>query len=48
MPIRSGVTRNALTQVEAGRRGLLFERLYDLADPPELPVAQLLVDDETR
>ncbi|MGV0807935.1 helix-turn-helix domain-containing protein [Mycolicibacterium setense] len=45
LAIRSGVTRNVLIDVELGRRGLLFERLYDLADALEVPVAQLLVDE---
>ena len=45
LAIRSGVTRNVLIDVEFGRRGLLFERLYDLADALEVPVAELLVDD---
>lgn len=44
LAIRSGVTRNVLIQVEFGRRGLLFERLYDLAEALEVPVTELLVD----
>ncbi|MFV8165302.1 helix-turn-helix domain-containing protein [Mycobacterium sp. 134] len=44
LAIRSGVTRNVLINVELGRRSLLFERLYDLADALEVPVTELLVD----
>lgn len=32
LALESGVTRNVLIQVEHGRRGLLFERLFDIAD----------------
>lgn len=30
--LQSGVTRNVLLAVEHGRRGLLYERLFDIAD----------------
>lgn len=42
LALRSGVTRNVLIDVEHGRRGLLYERLYDIADALEVPVADLL------
>lgn len=32
LALSSGVTRNVLIDVEHGRRGLLFERLVDIAD----------------
>lgn len=42
LALRSGVTRNVLIDVEHGRRGLLYERLFDLAEALEVPVARLL------
>lgn len=42
LALRSGVTRNVLIDVEHGRRGLLYERLFDIADALEVNVAQLL------
>jgi transcriptional regulator with XRE-family HTH domain len=42
LALRSGVTRNVLIDVEHGRRGLLYERLFDLADALEVPVTELL------
>ena len=32
LALESGVTRNVLIQVEHGRRGLLYERLFDIAE----------------
>jgi transcriptional regulator with XRE-family HTH domain len=42
LAITSGVTRNLLIDVEHGRRGLLYERLYDIAEALDVPVADLL------
>lgn len=42
LALRSGVTRNVLIDVEHGRRGLLYERLFDIAEALEVPVAELL------
>jgi transcriptional regulator with XRE-family HTH domain len=42
LALRSGVTRNVLIDVEHGRRGLLYERLFDIADALEVSVGQLL------
>ncbi|BAX95743.1 putative transcriptional regulator [Mycobacteroides stephanolepidis] len=42
LALSSGVTRNVLIDVEHGRRGLLYERLFDLADALDIPVADLL------
>lgn len=42
LALRSGVTRNVLIDVEHGRRGLLFERLLDIAEALEVPPADLL------
>ena len=47
LALESGVTRNVLIQVEHGRRGLLFERLYDLADVLGVDAADLLQADES-
>lgn len=44
LALRSGVTRNVLIDVEHGRRGLLYERLYDLAEVLQVPVESLLID----
>jgi transcriptional regulator with XRE-family HTH domain len=40
--LTSGVTRNVLIQVELGRRGLLYERLFDIADALNVPVGALI------
>mgnify|MGYP001484268434 CR=1 FL=1 len=42
LALRSGVTRNVLIDVEHGRRGLLYERLFDIADALDVSVADLL------
>lgn len=42
LALESGVTRNVLIQVEHGRRGLLYERLFDLAEVLGVPPAALL------
>ena len=42
LALTSGVTRNLLIDVEHGRRGLLYERLFDIADALKVPVADLL------
>lgn len=36
------MTRNVLIDVESGKRGLLYERLFDLAEALGVPAAQLL------
>jgi DNA-binding XRE family transcriptional regulator len=46
LALRSGVTRNVLIDVESGKRGLLYERLFDLADALEVPAAELLQSDD--
>lgn len=38
---QSGLSRNQLIELEQGRRGVLFERLEDLARALEVPVSQL-------
>lgn len=42
LALRSGVTRNVLIDVELGRRGLLYERLFDIAEALQVPAAQLM------
>ncbi len=44
LALRSGVTRNVLIDVELGRRGLLYERLFDLAEALEVPASELLIE----
>jgi transcriptional regulator with XRE-family HTH domain len=39
------VTRNVLIDVEHGRRSLLYEQLFDLAEALDVP-AELLPEDE--
>ncbi len=45
LALSSGVTRNLLIDVEHGRRGLLYERPYDIAEALNVPIAKLLVED---
>ena len=40
----SGVTRPILNSVENGRRGLLYERLFDIADALGVPASELMVE----
>jgi len=40
----SGVTRNVIIDVEQGKRGLLYERLFDLADALEVSASELLAE----
>ncbi|MDA2895507.1 helix-turn-helix transcriptional regulator [Mycolicibacterium sp. BiH015] len=42
LALRSGVTRNLIIDVEHGSRGLLYERLFDIAEALGIPVAELL------
>ncbi|BEL41591.1 putative transcriptional regulator [Mycobacteroides abscessus 6G-0728-R] len=42
LALRSGVTRNVLIDVEHGRRGLLYERLFDIADALQVRVGALV------
>ena len=46
LALQSGVTRNVLIDVEHGKRSLLYERLFDLAEALEVPVAELLPEDQ--
>ena len=48
LALRSGVTRNVLIDVEFGRRGLLYERLFDIAEALQLPVGDLLAQPEPK
>lgn len=40
----SGVDRSVLSGVESGQRGLLYERLFDIADALGVPASELMVD----
>lgn len=42
LALESGVTRNVLIQVEHGRRGLLYERLFDIAEVLGVEASDLL------
>lgn len=42
LALESGVTRNVLIHVEHGRRGLLYERLFDIADVLGVSAGDLL------
>ena len=42
LALESGVTRNVLIHVEHGRRGLLYERLFDLAAVLDVDASDLL------
>ncbi|WP_079594942.1 helix-turn-helix domain-containing protein [Mycobacteroides abscessus] len=44
LALSSGVTRNVLIDVEHGRRGLLYERLVDIASALKVPVGDLFID----
>jgi len=46
LALSSGVTRNVLIDVEHGKRGLLYERLFDIAEALQVTVAALM-DDRT-
>ena len=42
LALTSGVTRNVLIAVEQGKRGLLYERLFDIAEALQVSVAALV------
>lgn len=44
LALKSGVTRPILNEVENGKRGLLFERLYDIAEALEVPASELMAE----
>lgn len=46
LALESGVTRNVLIHVEHGRRGLLYERLFDIAEVLGVPAGSLLSEYE--
>ncbi|MDV8075906.1 helix-turn-helix transcriptional regulator [Rhodococcus sp. IEGM 1370] len=46
LALESGVTRNVLIHVEHGRRGLLYERLFDIAEVLGVPAGSLLDERE--
>lgn len=44
LALASGVTRNIVIDVEHGYRGLLYERVVDIADALGVPVSSLFSD----
>jgi DNA-binding XRE family transcriptional regulator len=44
LALSSGVTRNVLIDVEHGKRGLLYERLFDIAEALQVNVVALMDD----
>ncbi|AMT69440.1 MULTISPECIES: helix-turn-helix domain-containing protein [Mycobacteriaceae] len=44
LALACGVTRNVLIDVEHGRRGLLYERLVDIAEALVVPTGSLFGD----
>ena len=42
LALTSGVTRNVLIDVEQGKRGLLYERLFDIAEALQVDIGALL------
>ncbi|AYM44312.1 helix-turn-helix transcriptional regulator [Mycobacteroides abscessus subsp. abscessus] len=42
LALASGVSRNVLIDVEQGKRGLLYERLFDIAAALDIPAMDLL------
>lgn len=47
LALESGVARNQLIQMEHGRRGVLIERVYDIAEALGVSVSEIVVDDPT-
>lgn len=41
LALSSGVTRNVLIDVEMGRRGLLYERIVDIAEALDVPTEEI-------
>jgi transcriptional regulator with XRE-family HTH domain len=44
LALESGLTRNVLIDLEWGRRGVLFERLFDIAAALGVPVTALFAE----
>jgi transcriptional regulator with XRE-family HTH domain len=42
--LASGINRSLVVQVELGQRGLLYERLFDIAEVLNVPASALLKD----
>jgi transcriptional regulator with XRE-family HTH domain len=42
--LASGVNRSLVVEVELGQRGLLYERLFDIAEVLNVPASALLED----
>ncbi len=46
LALRSGMSRNLLVDVELGKSGLLYERLFDLASTLGVPASEFLTVDQ--
>jgi transcriptional regulator with XRE-family HTH domain len=46
LALSADIDRSLLIDVEKGRRGLLFERLYDLAQALGVPITEILRGNE--
>ncbi|WP_442884723.1 helix-turn-helix domain-containing protein [Arthrobacter sp. Soc17.1.1.1] len=44
LALESGLSRNMIISLEFGRRGMSFERLWDIADVLGIPITTLLSD----
>ena len=44
LALSADIDRSLLIDLEKGRRGLLFERLYDLAVALDVPITEILRD----
>jgi transcriptional regulator with XRE-family HTH domain len=45
LALEAGIARNQLIQMEHGRRGVLIERVYDIAEALGVTVGEIVVDD---
>ncbi|MCV7069153.1 helix-turn-helix domain-containing protein (plasmid) [Mycolicibacterium rufum] len=45
LALESGIARNQLIQMEHGRRGVLIERLCDVAEALGVSVTEIVIDD---
>lgn len=46
LALKSGLSRNLLVDVELGKSGLLYERLFDLASALAIPASEFLTVEE--
>lgn len=48
LSLEAGLSRDHLIQVEHGRKGIVVERLYDIASALDIPVREFLPDEKGR